>query len=239
MRSGFRLSKRMAVPYTAGCLAIAMGAAARAADKPHLAGRWNFNQEQSDDAHQKVQDAQQNSANARRDSGRPGGGTYPGGGYPGGGYPGGGIGVGVGGIGWPIGGGMGRPGHTGGGQRGGVSSEVWDQLSANPNYLRIDQKEDQVVISDDADHSRALYPDGKRHEEKDANGKKTSTKTEWNGDALVTETKLGRSGKLTETYRVTSDGKQLYVVSEFEDPSLAGPLSIRRVYDLQNTATAK
>jgi hypothetical protein len=226
---------RAAIPLAACGLVAALVGVARAADKPQLGGHWNYNQDQSDDAREKVRDAQEKSARARRDSGGgyPNGGTYPGGGYPGGGYPGGGIGVGIGrgGIGGPMGGGIGRRGGMGN-QGGGVSSRVWDELAANPRFLRIDQRENQIVINDDADHARTFYPDGKKHEEKDANGKKTSTKTEWDGDALIAESKQGHSGKLTETYRLTPDGRQLYVVSRFEDPSLAGSLSIRRVYDL-------
>ena len=92
------------------------------------------------------------------------------------------------------------------------------------------------MIIDDSDHTRAFYPDGKKHDEKDANGKKISTKTEWSGDALIAETKMGRSGKLTETFRRSEDGKQLVVVTRYEDSSMGGPVSIRRVYDLSNAA---
>ena len=62
-----------------------------------------------------------------------------------------------------------------------------------------------------------------------------STKTEWQGDEPVAETKMG-SGKLTETFQVSSDGKQLTVISRFENSSLSEPLSIRWVYDLGNGA---
>jgi hypothetical protein len=132
------------------------------------------------------------------------------------------------------GGGMGRRGGMGN-PGGGVSSQEWDQLAANPKYLQINQRDDQIVISDDSDHTLTLYPDGKKHEEKDENGKKISTKTEWQGDALIAETKM-RSGKLTETYQVSSDGKQLIVVSRYDNSSLSGPLSIQRVYDMGNAA---
>jgi hypothetical protein len=246
-----RLSMRTAMPFLACCLAAALVSVARAGDKAQLSGHWNFNPDQSDDAQQKVQEAQQNSANARRGGGggypgNPGGGTYPGGGgiYPGGGYPGGGYPVGgsigrggLGGpMGGPMGGGIGRRGGMGNPSRG-ISSQEWEELAANPRHLSIHQHDDQVVISDDSNHTRTLYPDGKKHEEKDANGKKISTKTEWQGDALTAETRLGHSGKLTETYRLSPDGKQLFVVSRFDDSSLSGPLSIRRVYDLGNVTT--
>lgn len=129
-------------------------------------------------------------------------------------------------------GGMGRPGSMGN-PGGGVSGQEWDQLATNPKSLTISQRDDQIVISD-SEHTRTLYPDGKKHDEKDENGKKISTKTEWQGDALIAETKM-HSGKLTETYQTGSDGKQLIVVSRYDNSLLSSPLSIRRVYDIGNT----
>ena len=90
------------------------------------------------------------------------------------------------------------------------------------------------MISDDS-HTIILYPDGKEHSGKDEDGNKASTRTQWQGDDLVSETRMG-SGKLTTTYQRSSDGKQLIVTSRFEDFSLGGNLSIRRVYDLANAA---
>jgi hypothetical protein len=113
-----------------------------------------------------------------------------------------------------------------------VSSEDWDRVASNPKYLRIDQRSDQVVVTDDSDHAQTFYPDGKKHDDKDADGKKVSTKTSWEGSVLVAETKLPHGEKLTETFRMSDDSKQLYVISRFEAPGLAGPVSIRRVYDL-------
>lgn len=234
---------KAATPFAACCMVAALAGVSRAADRPQFHGQWNLNQDQSDDAREKIREAQEKSASARQNSsgGNPNSSTYPGGGYPGGGYPSGGMGgVGIGGIGGMggmggMGGAMGRRRGTGNpNSGGGVSSQVWDTLAESPDHLKIDQREDSVVISDDADHARTLHPDGKKHEEHDANGKKTTTKTDWEGDALIVETKLSHSSKLTETYRVASDGKQLYVVSQLEDSSLAGPVSIRRVYDLAN-----
>ena len=222
-----RFSRRTAIPFVACCLLAFVGVA-RAGDKAQLSGDWNFNLDQSDDAQQKVQQAQQSSQRGSGGGGYPGSGNYPaGGGYPGGGsYPGGG-GMGRGGM----GGGMGRSGM--GNPGGGVSSQEWNLLAANPKYLKIIQGADQIVISDDSDYTHTLYPDGKKHQEKDANGRKISTKTAWQGDELIAETNMG-SGKLTETYQVSSDGKQLIVVSRYENSSLSVPLSIRREYDLGN-----
>jgi hypothetical protein len=243
----FGYSARVTIPFLACCLVAVLAGVSRAEDKPRLSGNWNLNPDQSDNAQAKIRDAQQHGSSRRRGSGGGypdggggspnGGGGYPdgGGGYPGGGYPGGGIGGPLGriGIGGPLGGGIGRRGRGGmGGEREGISSQEWEELATDPKTLRIDQHERQIVISDDSGRTRILYPDGKKHKEEDVNGKKTTTKTQWEGDQLVAESKLGHSGKLTEMYRVSPDGKQLYALSRLDDPSLAVPLTIRHVYDL-------
>jgi len=233
MRRIFGLAVRSVVPAAAFFLAASLAGVARAGDnQPKLGGRWEFNKDQSDDAQQKISDAQ----NSQRPSDNSGGG-YPGGGGAGG-YPGGGVGWPGGGMGLP--GGGGRMGRRGGqGNRGGssVSSEDWDRLAENPKFLRVDQRSDQVVVTDDSDRARTFYPDGKKHDDKDANGKKVSTKTEWQGDTLVAETKLDHSTKLTQSFRLSDDSKQLYVISRLENSSLQAPVSVRRVYDLLGSTT--
>ncbi len=215
---------RATVPLASLGFAVLVGAVARAQDKVQLTGQWSYNQVQSDDAQKKVDDARQNSKTQQS-----GGGGYPGGGYPGGGM--GRIGLGIPGIGG-IGGGRGGRSRQGSS----VSSQEWDRLAADPEFLRIHQRSDQVVVIDDSNRAQTFYPDGKKHDDKDANGNKISTQASWEGGALVAETKLPQKQHLTQTFRVSDDGKLLYVVSQFEAPSLNGPLSIRRVFDFTKTA---
>ena len=220
-----------------GALVTGLAALARvslAQNKPHLAGKWSFNQDQSDDASQKVHDAEAN-ARAQRGGGYPGGGgPQSGGGYPGGGgigFPGGRGGIGGG---YPGGGGVGRGGRRGAGGPGanaGPSGEELEQLAANPQTLRVDQDEKQVTITDDGGQIKNLYPDGKKHKETGSNGEATAIKAHWDGDRLVAESKLPHAGKLTETYQLSRDGKQLCVVSQLDSSGLSAPLVIRRVYD--------
>jgi hypothetical protein len=83
MKWGSRLSIRSTALFTAWCL-LALACVARAGDPAQLSGCWNFSLDQSDDAQQKVQQAQAGSQ--RGSSGaNPGGNSYPG---AGGGYPG-------------------------------------------------------------------------------------------------------------------------------------------------------
>src|ERR1700722_4355051 len=136
-------SRTTVMLFLAGALAslLAGPRASLAENSPHLAGKWNFNQDQSDDASKKIQDAQ---ANAKLQSnGYPGGGGSQGVGYPGGtdypggsggGYPGGGGGFpgGRGGMG-PMGGGRGGRGQRGPAAQGaGLSDADMEQLEANP-----------------------------------------------------------------------------------------------------------
>ena len=239
MGKSYSFAVKSAVAAAAFLLATSLAGVARAGDnQPKLSGRWQFNKDQSDDAQQKIAEAQSTQRTPdNRGGGYPGGGT--GGGYPGGGggWPGGGGGYPGGGGGYP-GGGMGRGGM---GRRGGqqanrgssMSAEDWDRLGETPKFLQVDQRSDQVLITDDSDRAQTLYLDGKKHDDKDANGKKiSSTKTDWQGGALVAESKLEHGTKLTQSFRLSDDGKQLTVVSRLENSSLQGPVTVRRVYDL-------
>ncbi len=242
---GFRAA-RVFVPACAVVAGLVMLARpVRAEAKPHLAGQWTFNRDQSDDAGQKVREAEA-SAKGRQRSGSPDRGGYPtgsdvpGGGYPGGsgrvGYPGGGY---PGGMGLP--GGMGRVGVGGVGRGGrrsertgegaGLSPEDLEPLAANPKTLSVKQDDKLVEIIDDNGQTRNLYPDGKKHKETDASGRGVSIKSRWDGDRLVAESKLAHAGKLTETYELSPDGKQLVVISQLDNSQLSAPLVIRRVYD--------
>jgi hypothetical protein len=120
--------------------------------------------------------------------------------------------------------GMGNPGSS-------VSRREWDRLAENPKFLRIDQRTERFVVIDDSDRAQTFYPDGKKHNDKDTDGNKVSTKASWEGGAFSAETKLPHSEKLTQTFRMSDDGKQLHVITLFEASSGNGSLRIRRVHD--------
>ncbi len=234
----FSYTAKAAIPVAVCFLAASLMGAAQAKDKTQLTGYWNYNAKQSDDADQKVHEAQINSQTGVDDA--RGGGANPTAGTA---DPGGGIGGGVGG-GYPVIGGMGGRGGMGGMGGGGmgrgsrqgtrgpeVTGEEWDRLAANPKYLHIDQNPDQLVVSNDSDQPQTFYADGKKHDAKDVDGKRITTKGSWDGDSFIAETRLSHAQKITETYHLSSDGKQLYVVTRFDDTSLNGPVTIRRVYD--------
>ena len=125
-----------------------------------------------------------------------------------------------------------------GGGRGGRAGREYPRrtpnlegLAATPKRLTIDQNPEQIVVTDDEGHSHTYYLDGKKHKVLNAGGETTSIKTRWEGSRLAAESKLDGSGKLTESYELAPDGKQLDVTLRLEDSSLGTPLVIRRVYD--------
>jgi len=259
----FTSAAKRAIPAAACLLAASLVVVVRAGDKAQLTGHWNFNPKVSDNAGQMVRDAQQNSHQPSEALSYPSTpGRYPGS-YPGVGVDtpitdsggvrtGGPDGIGrsptggtaVGGVKYP-GGNGGDPGSHGGrvggdepGNHGsGASNPAWDWLTRNPKFLQIDQHAKQMVITDDSGHVRTYYLDGKKHEDKDASGYKISTKAQLEGNYLIAETRMANSEILTETFRPSEDGIQIYVKTRFESPSLAVPVSIRRVYDLAKAPT--
>lgn len=120
---------------------------------------------------------------------------------------------------------MGNPGSS-------VSRQDWDRLAENPKFLRIDQRADQFVVIDDADRTQTFYTDGKKHNDKDEDDNKISTKASWEGNSFIAETKLPHSEKLKQTFRLSQDGKQLHVITRFEPSSGNASVTIRRVYDM-------
>lgn len=237
MVRAFTSAAKRAIPAATCLLAVSLVVVVRAGEKTQLTGRWNFNPKVSDDAEQNVRDAQHNNhqpSEALSYPGTPGRypGSYPGVGVDtpvtnnGGARTGDPDGIGrsntggtaVGGVKYP-GGNGGDPGSHGGpgteddsGNHGsGAGNPAWDWLTRNPKFLQIDQRAKHLVITDDSGHVRTYYLDGKKHEDNDPSGSKISTKAQWEGNSLIAQTRMANSELLTETFRPSEDGSQIYV----------------------------
>jgi hypothetical protein len=187
--------------------------------KAGLAGQWQLNAAQSEDARAKMRDAM---------GGRMGGGGRGGGmGGPGGrgGWGGGG---GRGGGGW------GR-GRGGGGEGGGMTRDGdRDGMSAMRSFfepaerLTITQDGPEILIDDGVNPAVRLRPDG---EATKSEGGASEIKARWSGSELVAETKLRNGAKLTTAYMLDAEKHQLDVTSRMEGGRFREPLTVRRVYD--------
>jgi hypothetical protein len=208
-----RLTQALCLPAIASLLMLTGGDALRAsqapaaAAKPRFAGAWRLNKELSAAAQQGS-----SSPDSGSSSGRTGG---RGGGFGRGGGGGGGMGGGMG-----RGGGMGGGGMRGGGGPGGGGQEDEEKMKQRRALMQEAMEVDSAftIIEGDGtisfthtDGRVVTYKtDGKKEKHQFTNGT-VETKTKWDKDteALVIETDLGDGVKLTHTYTVTGDPRQL------------------------------
>ena len=142
------------------------------------------------------------------------------------------VGVpGVGGI-----GGMGRPrGGPGMGQGSGAGSveergKLRDLVEA-PDQLTVTQKGPEIDMADTQSHIRSLYTDGRKLEKAKKDSGQTQVKAHWERQTLLTEEKGSNGEKISHSYEITGDGKQLADTVTVESKKLNTPIIVRSVYD--------
>jgi len=170
-----------------------------------ILGAWKLNRDESDDLRNRSQDSQ--------------------------GSGGGGYGGRRGGGGWPGGGGYG--GHRGG-MGGGESDEErqkMHELLRPPSTMTFSMTGREVDLMDDRDRKRAFMTDGRKlQKSKDDNYQEIAAK--WDGNRLVTDEKSPRGGKMSRTFELSSDGRQLYETLNLKMGRNNTETSIRFVYDI-------
>jgi hypothetical protein len=208
-----------------------------------LAGSWKLNRDQSDDPQQRVRAAE--SSNSGATGGYPGGnypgggypgspgGGYPGGGYPGGGYPGGGNPGGARRGGYPSGGG----GPYGGQQNTGQDIEanpIMQPLIHPSGLLSIELKSPEIDVTDDDLHKLSLYTDGRKlQKSKDSNDQEVAA--HWAGSQLVSDEKSPLGGKMSRTFELSRDGRQLIETLHIDNGGSNTPIFIRYAYDIASS----
>ena len=189
------------------------GAAAAKAPEPAplppprqtILGAWKLDRDESDDLRNRSQDS-------------PGSG-------------GGGYGGRRGGGGWPGGGGY-------GGHRGGTGGEESDQqrqkmheLLSPPVTMTFSMTGAEVDLMDDRDRKRAFMTDGRKlQKSKDENYQEIAAK--WDANRLVTDEKSPRGGKMSRTFELSPDGRQLYETLNLKMGRNNTETSFRFVYDV-------
>jgi hypothetical protein len=201
------------VPLLAASLTL-QTPAPRAAG-PSIVGAWTLNNDLSD---------QGSSRGDRDDQGREGESGRRGG-Y-GGGRGRGGFGGGYGGR------GMGRGGMGG---RAPMDPEASARMRdamrdiTNPSdRLTIVQTESMIVVTGADGRTMRLSPDGKKIKDENTG---VERKTKWDGDKLVSEIGGLGPGKITQTFAVDPDSRQLRVTVEMEGGRSRQPRTVTHVYD--------
>jgi len=189
-------------------LAFSLGATPRGQTpgRPSLTGAWRLNNDLSDRAPERGDEAER----GRR--GRGAGGVRGGGGR----------------------GGMGRGGMGRGGARGDdreamarVRDAMRDIVEA-PERLTITETESMVVVTSGDGRTTRLSTDGSKV--KDDNTK-IERRTKWDGNKLVSEISGAGRGKIVQTYSVDPESRQLRITLQMDGPRGGQPRTVAHAYD--------
>lgn len=92
----------------------------------------------------------------------------------------------------------------------------------------------EVDITDEDFNQLILYTDG-RQLQKQTDNSREEISAHWSGTQLASDEKSPLGGKLTRTYELSKDGRQLYETIHI-DHGKKTPIVIRYVYDATSTA---
>ena len=105
-----------------------------------------------------------------------------------------------------------------------VGTQGWAEVVA------IAETDSSVAFASDSGAALLLYSDGRKVTQKVEGGRDVEIKGRWQGNDFVVERKVSGGGKVTEDYLRSQDGKQLYVIVNFEG-GRGRSIQFRRVYD--------
>jgi hypothetical protein len=183
--------------------------------RKNILGLWKFNKDESDDGRAKLQQSRQADNTNRGNGGGGYGGPRIGGPWPG---------TGGGGYGGP------RPQSD-------ISDSMGDLVNP-PREMRLSQKFDndpEVLLADDREHRTSFFTDGRKIEKsKDYDSKQVAA--HWDDKKLITDEKGAHGGKVTRTFELSSDGKQLIETVHVTDSKGNHPVNVQYVYDAMDQA---
>lgn len=125
----------------------------------------------------------------------------------------------------------------GGGRRGGYGGESesdrqkMHEFLSPPANMDLSMTGAEVDLKDDHDRKRAFMTDGRKlQKSKDDNYQEIAAK--WDGNRLVTDEKNPRGGKMSRSFELSPDGRQLYETLNLKLGRNNYETSIRFVYDI-------
>ncbi len=128
-----------------------------------------------------------------------------------------------------------RPGDSRGGQQGGDRQGRMREMFEAAETLIIAHNDPELSITDNTGRTRTLYTDGRKAEQQTPRGETIKVTARWQADRLVIEREAGHGRKMSETYELAPDGRQLVVTKRIENQRFPEPIIIRYVYDAART----
>ncbi len=95
--------------------------------------------------------------------------------------------------------------------------------------LMVDLKNPEIDVTDDQSRKLILYTDG-RQLPKSSNESHQEVAAHWEGGMLVSDEKGPLGGKMSRTFELSHDGRQLYETLHIDNGR--SPITIRYVYDV-------
>ncbi len=137
-----------------------------------------------------------------------------------------------------MGGGIPSMGGYGGQRRGAQENEndqerqgMQELLSPARSLTLAEAKIDtETDLFDDQDRKRAFFTDGRKLQ-KSKDDKYQEIAAHWDGARLVTDEKSPRGGKMSRSFELSPEGKQLFETLHMTTGRSNTPLIIRYVYD--------
>ncbi len=99
-------------------------------------------------------------------------------------------------------------------------------------------KNGEVDVTDDQYRKLVFYTDG-RQLQKPTNDNYQEIAAHWNGRQLVSDEKGPQGGKMSRTFELSQDGRQVYETLHIDGSKSKGPLVVRYVYDVANSQNAQ
>jgi hypothetical protein len=92
-----------------------------------------------------------------------------------------------------------------------------------------------VDVTDEHFHKLVFYTDG-RQLQKSTNANYQEIAAHWNGSQLVSDEKSPQGGRMSRTFELSKDGKQVYETITIERGKNRGSLNVRYVYDIAGSS---
>ena len=189
---------------------LSLESRAQTSDTASLTGGWTRNKELSDQPSDRAEGGGSDTRGRR------------------GGFGGGGGGGRRGGYGRGGGGGFGGAGQTPDPDAMARARDAMRDILNPPDHLVITETESMVVLTGADGRTTRLSPDGKKIKDENTH---VERKTKWDGGKLVVEISGVGPGKITQTYAVDSEHRQLRVTALVETRGSQSPRTITHVYD--------
>jgi hypothetical protein len=194
----------LAIGGLASILSVPVAAEPQLKESPKIGGVWRLNAQLSDPPRAAGKD--DDGFKPVAEGGRRGGGMIPGGGV-------GGVGRG-GGV--PVGGQRGEaPGRGIDPEKLKAARALIEELMTPSAVLTIGDHDGAVTFTEADGRTRSYKTDNRKEKHQVTNGT-VETRTRWEEGSLVIETELDAGLKVTQTYSVGADPRQLTVLTKLE-----------------------